>query len=263
MPLAELGDFRVYYEEHGDGDPVLLLNGLGADHTAWALQTEALADRYRVIVLDNPGVGQTVGPRGPYTTAQFADLAAALVDGLGCGASHVVGASMGGAIAQQLALRRPELVRSLALHCTWGRADRHLSAIIRTWKVAARALPYVDLCRQVWPYVFTVWWYNDRPEQLVELERAAAKSPQPAEAFCDQAEACLTHDVLDRLGEIAAPTLLTVGDRDILTPAHHTYAIKDEMPDARVRVWQKMGHAPFWETPEEFNTVTLNWIKEH
>ena len=69
--------------------------------------------------------------------------------------------------------------------------------------------------------------------------------------------------MLDRLGEIGAPTLLTVGDRDILTPAHHTYAIKDEMPDARVRVWQMMGHAPFWEIPDEFNKVTTNWLKEH
>jgi pimeloyl-ACP methyl ester carboxylesterase len=263
MPLADLGEWRVYHEEHGSGEPVLLVNGLGADHGAWALQTEALSASHRVVVFDNPGVGQTEGPGGPYTTGQLADVAASLLRHLGIDRAHVVGASMGGTIAQQLALRHPALVRSLALHCTWGRADRHLTAIVRNWQAAARALPYVDFCRQLWPFVFTVWWYNDRPGELEELERQAALAPQSPDAFCDQAEACLTHDVLDRLGEIEAPTLLTVGDRDVLTPAHHTYAIKDEMPGASVRVWQKMGHAPFWEIPDEFNQVTMNWIKEH
>ncbi len=263
MPLADLGEWCVNYEEDGHGDPVLLLSGLGADHTAWALQVEALEGTHRVIVFDNPGIGRTEGPPGPYTTELFAEVAASLLSHLGIERAHVVGASMGGAIAQQLALARPGLVRSLALHCTWGRADRHLTAIMRNWQVAARSMPYVELCRQVWPFVFTVWWYNDRPGGIEELERQAAAAPQAPDAFCDQAEACITHDVLERLGEIRAPTLLTVGERDVLTPAYHTYAIKDEMPDARVRVWQMMGHAPFWEVPDEFNKVTANWIKEH
>jgi pimeloyl-ACP methyl ester carboxylesterase len=90
-----------------------------------------------------------------------------------------------------------------------------------------------------------------------------AEHPQAPEAFCQQAEACLSHDVLDRLGEVDAPTLLSVGDRDLLTPPHHTYAIKDRMPDARVRVWKQMGHAPFWEIPDEFNRVQLEFLKEH
>ena len=79
MPHADLGERRVFYEEHGSGDPVLLVNGLGADHTAWALQTEYLQESFRVVVFDNPGVGQTEGPRGPYTTALFADVAVSLL----------------------------------------------------------------------------------------------------------------------------------------------------------------------------------------
>lgn len=263
MPLADLGEWNVYYEERGAGTSVLLISDLGEDHRAWARQTGALAERFRVVVLDNPGVGRTEGPRGSYTTALFADVAAGLLRHLAIERAHVVGASMGGAVAQELALRYPELVRSLALHCTWGRADRHLTAILRSWQTADGALPPLDFRRQVWPFVFTVWWYNDRPAELERLEQQAAETPQSADAFCAQAEACIHHDALDRFGEIEAPTLLTVGDRDVLTPAHHTYAIKDAMPDARVRVWQKMGHAPFWEIPEQFNEVTINWIKEH
>jgi pimeloyl-ACP methyl ester carboxylesterase len=265
MPFAELGDHRVYYEEHGDGDPVLLVNGLGADHTTWSLQTEYFAQFYRVVVLDNPGVGQTEGPGGPYTTELFADVAAGLLDHLGIERAHVVGASMGGAIAQQIGLRHPALVRSLALHCTWGRADNYLKALMRSWQAAARALPPIDHARQLWLWVFTIWWYNDHPERLEELERQTLEAPYPQspEAFCDQAEACIAHDALDQLGEIAAPTLVTVGDRDLLTPAHHSYQIKERMPDARLRVWKEMGHAPFWEIPDPFNAVNHDFLKEH
>ena len=265
MPLADLGQRRVYFEEHGHGDPLLLVNGLTADHTAWGLQTEYFRTHHRVIVFDNPGVGQTEGPRGPYTTELFADVAAELLGHLGIERAHVIGASMGGTIAQQLALRHPALVRSLVLHCTWGSADNYLAALIRGWQTAARALPPIDLCRLIWPFVFTVWHYNDHPEAMAELERQvlAAPYPQSPEAFCDQAEACIAHDVLDRLGEITAPTLITVGDRDLLTPPHHTYAIKERIPHARVRVWQKMGHAPFWEIPEEFNAVNDDFLKEY
>ena len=103
MPLAELEERRVYYEEHGDGEPVLLINGLGADHTTWGLQTAFFSEHFRVIVFDNPGIGQTEGPRGPYTSALFADVAAGLLRFLGFERAHIVGASMGGLIAQQLA----------------------------------------------------------------------------------------------------------------------------------------------------------------
>jgi pimeloyl-ACP methyl ester carboxylesterase len=263
MPHADVEGFRLYYEEHGAGDPVLLVNGLGADHSTWGLQTDFLKERYRVVVFDNPGIGQTTGPGGPYTSELFADVAAGLLAALGIGRAHVVGASMGGIIAQQLALRRPELVRSLSLHCTWGRPDRYLTALMRSWQTSARALSALDLSRQVWLFVFTVWWYNDHPDRMAELERQVVENPYPqsAEAFCDQAEACVTHDVLDRLGEIAAPAYVSVGDRDLLTPAHHAYAIKERMPHAVLRVWKEMGHAPFWEIPDEFNARQLEFLQ--
>jgi pimeloyl-ACP methyl ester carboxylesterase len=264
MPFAEAGDHRVWYEQRGEGEPVLLLAGLGADHTAWAVQEHAFSSRHRVIVFDNPGVGRTEGPRGPYTTALFADVAAGLLRRLGLSRVHVVGASLGGCIAQELALRYPELVRSLALHGTWGRADRYLTALVRSWQASARVLEPLDFARQVWLSVYTVWWWNDAVAEREQLESRLADDPlrQGPDAFDDQAEACITHDALEQLTEIEAPVLLTVGDRDVLTPPHLTYALKDRLPGARVRVWQKMGHAPFWEIPDEFNRVNLEWMEE-
>jgi pimeloyl-ACP methyl ester carboxylesterase len=254
MPFAELATHRVFYEEQGEGEPVLLLAGLGADHRAWALQADAIGQRYHVVVFDNPGVGQTTGPPGPYTSELIADVAAGLLTERGIGRAHVIGASMGGTIAQELALRHPTLVRSLSLHGTWGRADNHLVALLRSWQTYARAVPFLDLCRQIWLWSLTVTSYNERPELIATLEEAVAASPdlQTPDQFCDQAEACIVHDTLDRLGEISAPTLIAVGDRDLMTPTHHAYLIKERIPHAIMRVWGRMGHAPFLEIPDEW-----------
>jgi pimeloyl-ACP methyl ester carboxylesterase len=264
VPFADLAERRIFYDEQGEGVPLLLLGDLAFDHGGWSEQLSAFERHFRVIVLDYPGSGRSQGPGGPYSTELFADVAADVLGGVAEEPAHVLGVSMGGAVAQQLALRHPGLVRSLVLQGTWGRADNHLAAILHSWQTAAQGLPRADLYRQMWPFLFTVWFYNDHADALAALEqRALGFNPQGAEDFCAQAEACITHDALDRLGEIVVPTLIIVGDRDVLTPAHHAYAIKEQLPQARVRVWQKMGHAPHWEAPEEFNAVSLDFFGAH
>jgi len=262
--FADLAGRRIFYEEHGAGDPVLLVNGLGADHTTWGLQTEFLKEQFRVVVFDNPGVGQSTGPPGPYSSELFADVAASLLRHLGVERAHVVGASMGGIIAQQLALRYPGIVRSLVLHCTWGRCDRYLASLFRSWQACAQGLSLLDLSRQLWLWVFTPSWYG-RPGAIEELERRTREAPYPQspDAFFDQAEACIAHDEVDRLGEIEAPTLIAVGDSDLLTPLYHSLAIKEQMPKALLHVWPNMGHAPFWEIPDEFNQLNSTFLKAH
>jgi pimeloyl-ACP methyl ester carboxylesterase len=263
VPHAELDGRRVYYEEHGSGDPVLLVNGLGADHTAWALQTEYLAEHFRVVVFDNPGVGQTEGPPGPYTTALFGDVAASLVRDLGIENAHVVGASMGGLIAQQVAVRHPEIVRSLILHCSWWEADPYTQALIRSWQTFARAAGMRDLFRQIWLWVFTPRFFEERAETFEELERQIAQDPhaQTVDAFCDQAEACLSHVALEQIADVTAPTLITVGDGDILTPPAHSHALHERIAGSTLHVWPRMGHAPFWEIPDEFNRLNRDFLE--
>ena len=265
MPHADLGERRVFYEEHGSGDPVLLVSGLGADHTAWALQTEYLQESFRVVVFDNPGVGQTEGPRGPYTTALFADVAVSLLRQLEIERAHVVGASMGGQIAQQIAVRHPTAVRSLAIHCPWWTADRYTTALIRSWQTIAGAAGMLDLLRQIWLWVFTPRFYAEHPETFVELEREVAENPyaQTVAAFCDQAEACVTHTALEEVTEIDVPTLITVGDTDILTPPAHARELHKRVRGSLLHVWPEMGHAPFWEIPDAFNRLNREFLEAH
>lgn len=265
MPFADLAEFRVYYEEHGEGDHVLLINGLSADHTAWTPQIEGLNAHFHLVVLDNPGVGQTTGPRGPYTSELFADVAAELLAHLGVESAHIVGASMGGTIAQQIALRHPTLTRSLALHCTWGRCDRYLELLFRSW-IALRpvAADPLDFRRLTWLFGYTPRWL-EQPGALEELEQKFRENPYPQgpEGFIDQAEACISHDALDELAKITAPTLIAVGDTDLLTPSYHSYAIRERMPDARFHVWSNMGHVPFAELPDEFNELNRDFMSAH
>jgi pimeloyl-ACP methyl ester carboxylesterase len=263
VPFAELEERRVYYEEHGEGDPVLLINGLGADHRAWALQTDYLRRFFRVIVFDNPGVGRTTGPRGPYTTELFADVAADLLRQLAIERAHVVGASMGGTIAQQVAVRHPELVRSLVLHCSWWRADSYTAALIRSWQTYAGAAGMLELSRQIWLWVFTPRFFQERPETFTELEREVRENGQSVEAFCDQAEACIAHQALEEVAQVEAPTLITVGDGDILTPPAHSRAIHERIKGSALHVWPEMGHAPFWEIPDQFNELNREFLEAH
>jgi pimeloyl-ACP methyl ester carboxylesterase len=265
VPIAQLDSFSVYYEEYGAGDAIVLCSGIGADHQAWKLQTAFLRNHMRVIVFDNPGVGHTTGLVGPYTAVLFADVLADLLSYLDVANAHVVGASMGGIVAQELALRHPTLVRSLQLHCTWARADRYLVSLFQSWECYAQLVSPLDLARQIWLWVFTPNWYNDRFERLADLEREVRENPLPQSprAFCDQAAACRGHDAFDRLAGIEAPTLVTVGDRDLLAPAYHSMAIKSRMPAAMLHVWPNMGHAAFWEIPDDFNELCLTFAKAH
>ena len=172
---------------------------------------------------------------------------------------------MGGLIAQQIAVRHPESVRSLAVHCPWWRADPYTTALIRSWQAIARAAGMPDLLRQIWLWVFTPRFYEEHPETFVELERQVAESPhaQTVDAFCDQAEACVTHVALEEVAALDVPTLITVGDMDMLTPPVHARALHDRVRGSVLHVWPEMGHAPFWEIPEAFNRLSREFLEAH
>src|ERR1044071_6561394 len=140
MPSVRVGEISMYYIEAGRGEPLVLVMGLGAGHLAWGFQVPAFAERYRVIAFDNRGAGQTDAPDHPYTTRMMADDTVGLMDALGVERAHVLGVSMGGMIAQEIALDHPDRVRSLQLHATLGRPDGFLQAQLAAGRIQRRAL---------------------------------------------------------------------------------------------------------------------------
>ena len=248
------GGSELWVERRGAGPDVLLIAGLGDPAEAWQPQLDGLADRYRLTAYDNPGVGRTPLPGGPISPATMADDAAALLRELEVPAAHVAGFSMGSAIAQELALRHPGLVRSLVLVGTYARPDALFRSQVSFWRWLAESAP----SERAFFEAFFTWVYTPRAhadgtvEQLVE-EALAFPHQQAVEAFQAQVDACLAHDTADRLSQIAAPTLVLAGELDTIMPPRFGRHVAAEIPNARFEVMPGEAHQPFQEVPDEFN----------
>ena len=248
------GELQLWVERTGEGPDVLLIAGLGDPAEAWQLQLDGLADRYRLTAFDNRGVGRTPLPDTPFTVATLADDAAALLRGLEVPAAHVVGFSGGAAIAQELALRQPEFVRSLVLVSTWACADAYFRAMFDSWRWMAEAAP----SERAFLEAFFVWVYTARAHadgtvpQIVD-EALAFPHKQSVEAFQRQVDAFVAHDTTDRLHSITAPTLVLAGGQDRITPPRYGRVVADRIPNARFEILPTEAHQPFQEVPEEFN----------
>jgi pimeloyl-ACP methyl ester carboxylesterase len=257
------GAVELWVERRGTGPEVLLISGLGDPAEAWEPQLDGLADRYRLTAFDNQGVGRTPLLGGPLSPATLADDAAALLRALGVPSAHVAGFSMGSAIAQELALRHPGLVRSLVLVSTYARPEALFRAQLNFWRWLVEVAPNE---RAFYEAIFT-WVYTPRAhadgsvDQIVE-EALAFQHQQSVEAFQAQVDACLSHDTADRLAQITAPTLVVAGEFDILLPPRLGQAVAAAIPNARFEVWPGEAHQPFQEVPDEFNTRLDDFWRE-
>ena len=265
MPIARVGDLSMYYVEAGAGDPLVLIMGHGGDHLAWGFQFRVFAEHHRVIAFDNRGAGQTDQPDHPYSTRQMAADTVGLMDVLGIDRAHVLGVSMGGMIAQELALAHPGRVRSLQLHVTYARPDAYLRARLQTARRERAALSRDVAVASTLFWLFARTTYEDRPELVEAILQTALANPHPQSltGFVQQADACLTHDALDRLVAIRCPTLVTAATDDILIPAALCREIAARIPGAEFRLIENAGHVPFWECPDRFNTLCLDFIAAH
>jgi pimeloyl-ACP methyl ester carboxylesterase len=262
MPKIRVGDIEVYYVEAGAGEPLVLVMGFGGDHLAWGFQLRTFAERYRVIAFDNRGAGQTDAPDAPYTIPMMAEDTRGLMDALGVDRAHVLGVSMGGMIAQELALRHPDRVRSLHLGCTLARPDRYGHACGAAWREARTHLTPEAALRLVALWLFAPATYNERPEFVEQLLRNALANPYPQSltGFLRQQDAIGLHDTLDRLDTIRCPTLVSVAEDDVLVPPRFSRELAARIPGAELRVIEGAGHVYFWERPETFNALCLDFL---
>lgn len=254
---VDIGDVDLWVERRGDGPDVLLIAGLSDPAEAWQFQLEGLADRYRLTAFDNRGAGRTPLPGGPLSVESMADDCAALLRALDVPGAHVAGFSGGSRIAQELALRHPDVVRSLVLVSTWAVLDPFTRAVT----TFLQWLPDVAPSERAMLEAFFLWIYTPRAHndgtvaQIVD-EALAFPHPQSPEAFKAQLGAWLAHgDTSGRLGRITAPTLVVAGGVDIITPPRLGRVVAEAIPGAEFVVLPEEAHQPFQERPEEFDAL--------
>ena len=254
---------RLHYRVtgRGSGPPVLLIQGLGADKHGWDLQRLALAWGYKTIAFDNRGAGRSDKPHGTYTLEQMAADAMAVLDHAGVETAHVVGASMGGAISQIVALAYPERVRSLTLACTSCRNHEWRRQLLNGWGEAARARGMGTMTQEAARWVIGPRSFRRLMPAIGWLGPLALG--RPTHAFANQVEAILAADetMTERLGSIEVPTLVVVGNQDILTPRGDSEELAELIPTAELVVISGAAHGLMVEHASTFNRVLLDFLK--
>lgn len=261
MPKAPIRDIVTYYEEAGSGDPLILIMGLGGDLQAWALQVPALARHFRVVTFDNRGAGRTSAPDRPYTIAGMATDTLALMDHLGIGRAHVLGFSMGGYIAQELALAHPERVGKLILLSTAPAIDGYGRALVQSWIDVRRSnLSREQLARFTSLFLYGAGLMDDK-ERYERAILSAVSNPyaQQDHGFIRQAQAVLGFDARERLGGLKQETLVVAGREDILVPARNGEQLAKLLPNASLQLLDG-AHAGCIEHPNEYNAAFLSFL---
>ena len=258
MPDARINGIDVHYEVVGEGEPLLLLAGFTCDHSVWLPVVGLLSPHRRVVLMDNRGSGRSASPDEPYTIRQMADDAAALLDHLGVSRADVAGHSMGGQIAQELALAYPERVRSLSLLSTWLKPSGVFAAVINSLGRLAGEVGPATFAAVSGPWVFTDDFFD-----AIAGQAAATAEPPPipqAHAVRRQSRAILDNDTTDRATTLRVPTLVLVGQDDILTPLKLSEAVARTIPTAELVILDRGGHANTVETPNEMAAALLKFL---
>jgi pimeloyl-ACP methyl ester carboxylesterase len=263
MPRVEVDGLTINYDVQGEGEPLLLIPYLSADHACYAFQLPAYTEHFSCIAIDLPGSGESDKPAGPYSTEGYADQVAAFLGAIGIEQAHVAGVSLGAAVGMHLAARHPGRVRSLSLHSAWDASDAYLTSVVELWRALARSLPTVAdvIIQGIFPLAFTPALYVGRPEVVEALADFVRGRPaQPVDAFLAQTEAALAHDASSQLREIGVPTLITFGARDLVCSTRFAEPLQSGIDESELVVFDELSHAGLHEDPETFNRATLDFL---
>jgi 3-oxoadipate enol-lactonase len=263
MPHAGLNGFEIHYDVHGAGQPLLCIHGLGCDRRAWALQIGPFSERFKVIVFDNRDVGQSSLATRDYTTADMAEDVLALADELGLDTFNLLGVSLGGMVAQHVALSAPKRVRTLTLAVTHGGVGSAGQVRGHLLGSYARHLPLEDRVDNLLYLCYTEEFFEN--QAFYENVRALLlhdPHPQPAEAFARQATAGAHHDVRDRLGELEMPVHVIGAERDLMIPAWKSEELASLIPTAKLTIIGRQGHGVLWEAADGFNSAVTGFLTE-
>jgi 3-oxoadipate enol-lactonase len=258
MPFTENDGVKIYWDAQGDGAPVLLIMGLGWPSSAWYRTRPVLNEHYRTIAFDNRGVGQSDVPPGPYTMAQMAADAAAVLKAANVNTAHILGVSMGGMIAQEFALQYPQRVRSLTLGCTASGGPNAVQASPEIIGVLmSRGLDPEAFAAAINPFIYDAGTSQTRRDEDLAARR---KWFPTAEGYFAQLQAIIGWEAYSRLSQIQAPTLVVHGENDRLVPPENAKLISGRIPGAKLVMIPHASHVFNTDQPEAAHAVILEFL---
>jgi 3-oxoadipate enol-lactonase len=263
MPFAERDGVRLYWDQDGSGDPVLLIMGLGMNATGWWRTIPVLAEAgFRVLAFDNRGVGRSDRPAGPYSVPMLADDAVAILDAAGLERAHVYGISLGGMIAQEVALRHPARVRALVLGATTAGGNLGVPAGEATLAFFRRRgeMPAEEAVWASVPYNYSPRTRREHGDRIAEDIAQRLRYPIEPAPYLAQLEAALGHDAGARLGALELPTLVVHGEADVMVPPVNGERLAGVIPGAEHRTWPDTAHLYVTDEPAVDRHVA-EWLR--
>ena len=253
---------RLYYETAGKGEPLILLPGLGGSGKSWTHQIGPLSQRFLCVTYDHIGTGRSDRWHGPYSVDGMADDLLELMDALSIRSAHLIGHSTGGAIAQTIACRTPERVRSLVLLASWSKADAYFRWIFAMRRQVLLGCGVEAYLRGTAFFLYPPWWINQHEAEVERGIQAGLAENPDRDILASRIDAILAFDRADRLAGLTAPTLVTGAANDVLVPRHYLTDLAARIPGALLDILPDGGHVPHQTTPEAFRRRVLCFLDE-
>jgi pimeloyl-ACP methyl ester carboxylesterase len=263
MPTYDGGTLRLHYEQDGNGPPLVLIAGYASDLTQWAPVRRELAAHHRLVLFDNRDAGRSENSDAAYSIAELAEDTAGLIHALGIERAHVLGHSMGGAIAQTLAAEHPHLVEKLILSNTFIKFNPVITTAFH-WLLALRGQghPAASICEGALPWIYSNRHLSDPANiEATVAEMLANPHPQPLAAQARQFAALIRFDSGPWFRKISAPTLVIAGEEDLCAPPAGCRELAAGIPGAKLVVLPRAAHVPLLETPAEYARIVLDFLK--
>lgn len=263
MPIAQFDDLELYYETHGQGEPVLLVSGLGGVGSYWQPQMKSFTEKYQVILHDHRGSGKSSHSNIKYSIEQMADDVVRLMDELKIERAHLVGHSTGGVIGQVMAIDHPERLKSVVAYASWTKADPFMRRVFEARRTLLMESGTRAYARSSPLFLYPDWWINQNAALLEEREARSISSMPAPEIGASRIDALMAFDRTADLHKINTAIMVLCAEDDFLTPAYFSEELARVIPGSELVLLEGGGHACSEATPDVFNKTVLDFLARH